>query len=224
MRITFLLLILTTRVVFGQTGDNVRGSICGSVLDEKGLPASRVRVVAIDKNHQSGGFPSAFTDASGSYCIKGLRLGEWVLSAWDETKGYPHRGPLVYSWQTPDPKVELSLLNPDARSDWQIPFKAGFVKIQVPEMSSGSQSERVSIEFQVRSRPQAGFIGGTGQFPAGRPLTFLLPPDEDVPLTVTCADGHKWRDDAGEGKLLQVSSGATETITLPTSCFSKEMK
>lgn len=220
----FVLLMSTACVMSGQQTETIMGSICGSVLDENGSPASHVRVVAILKNHQSGGYPSTFTDQSGSYCISKLPLGGYVMSAWDDDKGYPHRGPLFYSWQTPDPQVELSSLNPDAHVDWQIPFKAGFVKIQIPEVQGGDVSEPIHIRFQVRSRPQAGFIGAGPPIPAGRILTFLLPPDEVVLLTVTCTDGQKWPDDSGEGNYLYVSSGATENITLPLSCFAIEKK
>ena len=220
----FLLLTLTGCATFGQSAETVRGSICGVVLDENGLPASHVRVAAIEDAHQSGGYPSSFTDQSGRYCIHKLKLGEYVLSADDQAKGYPHRGPLFFSWQTPDPKVELNLQNPDARADWQIPFKAGFVKIQIPEMQSGSQSDRVSFLFQVPSRPRGGTMGVGPPIPTGRLLSFLLPPDEDVLLKVTCADGSQWPDNSGEGKLLYVSSGDTENITLPASCFERKMQ
>jgi hypothetical protein len=227
MRIAFLLLMLTTRLVFGQPSEGVRGSVCGSVLDENGSPASHVRVTAIRQPGPGGasiGLLFSFTDQRGRYCIRSLELGEYVMSAYDEEKGYPHRGPLFYFWQTPDPKVQLSSLNPDARADWQIPFKAGFVKIQTLEIRTSNQTERVSFLFQVRSRPQGGALGVGPPIPAGRLLTFLLPPDEDVLLTVTCADGHKWPDDAGAGKFLHVSSGDTENITLPASCFSRHME
>jgi len=224
MRITFLLLILTARVALGQPDIDVRGSICGSVLDENGSPTSHVRVTAIREPGPGGssiGFPFSLTDQLGRYCIHGLRLGEYVLSAFDEEKGYPHRGPAFYTWQTPDPKVELSSLNPHARADWQIPFKSGLVKIQAPEVQSSNQSERVSILFQVRSRPQTGYLAAGPSTPADRLSTFLLPPDEDVLLTVTCANGRQWRDDAGDGKLLHLRSGEIENITLPISCFEK---
>lgn len=210
---------------FGQSAETVRGSICGLILDENGLPASHVRVAAIElaPGGHSGGYPSSFTDQSGRYCIQGLELGEYVLSADDKAKGYPHRGPLFFSWQTPDPKVKLTLQSPDEHADWQIPFKAGFVKIQTPEMQPGNQSDLVSFLFQVPSRPRVGTMVVGPPIPAGPLLSFLLPPDEDVLLKVTCADGSQWPEDSGEGKLLHVSSGATENITLPTSCFAKKM-
>jgi hypothetical protein len=68
MRITFLLLILTARVALGQSDIDVRGSICGSVLDENGSPASHVRVTAIREPGPGGssiGFPFSLTDQLG---------------------------------------------------------------------------------------------------------------------------------------------------------------
>ena len=95
MRITLLFLILTTHVVFGQSSEDVRGSVCGSALDENGVPASHVRIIAIRSDlNGSTGFPASITDQFGHYCIHGLRLTKYVLSAFDSEKGYPHRCPI----------------------------------------------------------------------------------------------------------------------------------
>ena len=223
MRITFLLLILTARVLLGQSGDSVPGSICGSVLDENGSPASYVRVTAIREPGPGGssiGFPFSSTDQFGRYCFHGLPLGEYVLSAFDEKKGYPHRGPAFYIWQTPDPKVKLSSLHPDASADWQIPFKAGWVDVELPDMPAGKPSQPIRFSFHVRSRSQAAVM--SSEVPVefrGRSLKFLLPPDEEVMLRVTCADGHIWPIDSGDGKSLLVHAGGTTYVILPTSCL-----
>ena len=64
-------------------------------------------------------------------------------------------------------------------------------------------------------------MSSKGAIPADRVLTYLVPPDEDVLLTVTCSGGHKWPDGLDEGVLIHASPGATENITLPASCFEK---
>ena len=223
----FFLVMLAICVSNGQQTATVRGSICGLVLDENGLPAHNVRVVAILKpgpEGTSGGLPSSLTNPSGSYCIKGLQLGEYVLSAFDEAKGYPHRGPAFYSWQTPDPKVELTSDSPHARSNWQIPFKAGFVQIELPGINTEERSQPIRFSFHVRLRSDASVL--SSELPVGfdgHSLRFLLPPDEEVMLRVTCADGQIWPEDSGTGKLLFVHAGEIEYISIPTACLSKQM-
>lgn len=216
--IIFASCILAVSSTFAQPSRDAIGSICGSVLDEKGVPASHVHIAAMNVSlgGHANGFPGSQTDESGQYCIRQLQVGEYILSADDRPKGYPPLWDSFFSWRTPDSVVLLTSQSPRVRLDWKIPFKAGFLRLDVPGSRTGSESSPITFRLVVRSRPQLGMTSLTisGQMEE-RVITFLLPPDEDVLLTVSSPGHQSWPEDGSDGMLLRLGSGATENRTIP---------
>jgi hypothetical protein len=207
-------------MAFAQSSVDGIGSICGRVLDEKGTPASNIHVIAMvmSPSGHSGGYPGAPTDASGHYCIEGLQLGEYVLTADDEGLGYPQRGSSFYSWHTPDPRATLTAQVLMAHLDWQVPFRAGFLRLHLPAAHTANDRVPMKFELVVRSRPRLGLMSVT-TFPEmekSKVITELLPPDEDVLLTVTSPDHLRWPDDGSEGRLLHLHSGEMQELAIPS--------
>lgn len=192
------------------------GAICGSVFNENGTPASDVRVVAMIQSPggHSGGYPWRYTDASGHYCFDGLAFGLYVLSADDERKGYPQRGPAFYTWSSPAPRIALTATHPHAALDWQIPFKAAFLRIHVSPGQLTDQATPIAFDLVVLSRPKLGInsLVRPLQMAAEGPTTVLLPPGEDVALTAT-SPGYRQRPGSGE-EHLNLHSGETKDITI----------
>lgn len=215
---TCVILLLAAALALGQQPIDTTGSICGSVLDENGAPASHVRVVAIQwsPGGHSGGFPGTETSETGHYCIDHLRLGDYEMSAFDNKKGYPQWGIQFYTWDSPAPKVTLTAYDPDAHLDWRIPFKAGFLKLQVFVDHSDDKTVPIRVAVVVPSRPKVGIEVSEWPLRKGQPgsFTVLLPPGEDVLLTATAPGYRRWPDDE-RGELLNLRSGETKDITIP---------
>lgn len=208
--------VIAVSSALGQLPSNVSGSICGSVIDENGAPAAHVRVTAmiLSPAGHTGGWPVSLTDEVGHYCVMGLELGPYIMSADDKAKGYPQRGDEFFSWSSPDPQVLLTSKNPNVRSDWQIPFKAGFLRFHVTSAETGDAISLVTFKLVVRSRPKLGFE--TVTIPADtdhRVITLLVPPDEDVLLTVASPGHQSWPHDGS--RIVNVPSGATQDLVIP---------
>lgn len=211
---TCVFLLLAASFAYGQQATNSTGSICGSVLDETGAPASHVQVLAILQDPAGHGLPGSITDETGHYCVDGLRLGKYVMSAADEKKGYPMRSDF-YTWPAPEPQVTLTAQDPQANLDWQIPFKAGFLKIHVSVDHPDIQTVPITFDLIVRSRPKVRYTSvmtslhtdSKGSF------TVLLPPGEDVLLTAMSPGYRHWPND-DRGELLNLRSGETQDITI----------
>lgn len=213
---TFASWVLAVSSAFGQLPSNATGSICGLVVDENGAPAAHVRVTAmiLSPAGHTGGYPVSQTDEAGHYCIQRLELGLYIMSADDKAKGYPQRGTGFFSWSAPDPEVLLTSQNPSVRSDWQIPFKAGFLKLDLTSVQAES-IDLITFKFVVRSRPKLGLE--TVTIPVDtehKVITLLVPPDEDVLLTVASPGHQNWPDDGA--RLVNVPEGATQNLVIPT--------
>lgn len=121
-----------------------------------------------------------------------------------------------FSWRSSDSVVLLTSQNPSVRLDWKIPFKAGFLRLHVPGSRTGSESSPMTFRLVVRSRPQLGMTSLTipGHMEE-RVITLLLPPDEDVLLTLSSPGHLSWPEDESDGMLLHLGSGATENLMVP---------
>lgn len=214
-----VLLLLAASFAYAQETTGVTGSICGLVSDETGVPASHVHVIAFkqDRRGHSGGFPTSFTDETGHYCIGHLTLGKYVMSVFDEKKGYPHLplGSQFYAKDYVAPQATLSAENPEARVDWKIPFKAGFLRLHVSISHLGVETVPITFDLVVRSRPKFGIdsVMTSLKTDPRSSITILLPPNEDVLLTATVPGYKRWPDQQ-KGKLLNLSPGKTEDVTI----------
>jgi hypothetical protein len=195
------------------------GKICGTVLDESGNPAANVHVIAILQSSagHSGGFPGTRADEVGRYCINGLPLGNYLLTADDEGLGYPMRGSTFFTWSSPLPKVALSRQRPNSSFDWKIPFRAAFLYLHLPAAHSRDEITPITIKLVVHSRPNLGLMTIVTRTELGKSkeLHILLPPQEDVLLTVSAPSYQRWPNDGSEGKLLNLLSGVIQDIVVP---------
>lgn len=205
-------LLLATLSAYGQPFDEPTGSICGMVQDENGDPASFVEVVAIYVGAFEGIQPQGKTDASGHYCVANLRLGVYVMSAYDQGKGYPQQTiyPSFYSSQSPKPTVSITARNLQGHANWRIPYKAGFLKLQLTDRRTGKQIIPMFFHLALRSRPDVLITSGSG----GSTMPLLVPPNKDVYFTVSASGYEEWPGDGTRGKLLNLLPGATENLAI----------
>jgi hypothetical protein len=208
--IVYVYLLLATFLAYGQSSMEPTGSICGTTLDENGAPAAFVRVVAIYVGAHSGMYPMGKTDKSGHYCVANVAPGDYVMSADDPEKGYPQIWSIFYDAPSPKPKVSITAQNLQGHADWQIPYKAGFLKVHLTDARTGKQIIPMFFKLVLRSRPDVGFMRGS----CASTMPLLVPPNEDIYFTVSAPDHQEWPRDGTIGRLLNLLPGATQDFVI----------
>jgi hypothetical protein len=203
-------LLFGTISAYSQLSTQPTGSICGTALDESGLPARSIKVVAIYIGPHSGILPFGKTDEFGHYCVEHVAPGDYFMSADDPENGYPMMGPLFYSLPAPHQIVSISSENPTGHADWKIPYKAGIVQVQLTDARTGKQIFPMFFNLAVRSKPEDRFLRGSG--PSTVPL--LVPPNEDIYFSVSAPGYQSWPDDGTKGRLLNLLPGTTQNIAI----------
>jgi hypothetical protein len=202
------ILLFATSLAYGQPA--TMGSICGTVENENGAPASLVRIVAIYQGSHTGLYPSGKTDSTGHYCIDNVDFGNYVMSADDPKKGYPEMGPIFYSSQRPNPEVHIAIENLKGHADWRIPYKAGFLEVVLTDARTGKPIIPMFFSLALQSNPKDGFMRGSSVSTAA----FLVPPNENIYFTVNARGYREWPGDGTKGKLLNLLPGKTEKLAI----------
>jgi hypothetical protein len=167
------------------------------VLNENGIPAALVKVVAIDMGPHGGPGPRGTTDQLGNYCVNNLAIGNYVMTADDAEQGYPLMTSLFYSAEP----VVLTKITPDnlaAHANWHIPYKAAFVKVHLTDAQTQAQIVPMSFSLVLRSRPDTGYLRGS----CDSTRTLLVPPDKEIEFTVSSPGYKDW---PGDGMKILVS-------------------
>lgn len=190
--------------------DASAGSICGTVLDETGAPAAFTSVTAIYMGAHSGLEPIARTDRNGRYCITGIRAGEYAMSASDPEKGYPEMSSMFYSVHLPGPRVRVGPEGLNARLDWQIPYKAGFLRVILTDLSNGKLISAMFTELYVGSSDSLRYRHGS----EGSDQMLLIPPNENVYLKVSNPGYESWPEGEAQGRFVNLLPGQHETLAV----------
>ena len=204
--VMFVYLLFAMLTGYCQSSIGPTGSICGTTLDEKGAPAAFVRVVAIYVGANSGPYSMGETDQLGHYCVANVAVGDYVMSADDPEKGYPQIWSIFYDSPSPKPKVSITAQNLQGHADWQIPYKAGSLKVHLTDARTGKQIIPMFFNLVLRARPDVGFIRGS----CASTTPLLVPPNEDIYFTVSAQGYQEWPGDGTRGRLLNLLPGATE--------------
>ena len=191
-------------VACGQSPTQPTGSICGTVLDENGTPAASVRVVAIYVGAHSGMYPMGQTDKLGHYCVANVMYGDYVMSADDPEKGYPRMGSIFYGSSSPK-EVSITYQNLQGHADWQIPYKAGFIKVHLTDARTGKQIIPMFFNLALLSKPDLGYMRGS----CASTMPLLVPPNQDIYFTVSAPGYKEWPGDGTKGERFQVRSEVT---------------
>jgi hypothetical protein len=209
--VVYACLLFGTISASGRSATQPTGSICGATLDENGSPARFIKVVAIYVGPEGNSGPPEIgkTDESGHYCIEGLPPGDYVMSADDTEHGYPitARGGFFYSEPSPQQKVHITSINLTGHADWQIPYKAGVVKVQLTDARTGKQIPDITFRLNKRSGG-----GKTVSSPSTTPI--LIPPNEDIHFMVSAPGYRLWPGDGTKGALLNLLPGRTQNIAI----------
>jgi hypothetical protein len=202
-------LLFATTVAYSQP-DALMGSICGTVQNENGGPASLVKIVAIYMGAHSGSYPLGKTDGVGHYCIDNVAPGDYVMSAADPEKGYPEMGSIFYSSQRPNPEVHIAIGSLKGHADWRIPYKAGFVEVVLTDVRTGKPIIPMIFRLVLQSSPKDGNMRGSTVSTSA----LLVPPNENIYFTVSATGYGEWPGDGTTGKLLNLLPGRTERLAI----------
>ena len=147
--------------------------------------------------------PSSKTDLTGHYCIPDLFPGEYALSATDPDKQYPDMGSMFYAVHLPEPRIELKAGATEEHADFRIPYKAGSISIQLTDARTGKAISSMLFNLDVKSNPEQRYIHGSSD----STVPLLVPPNEDIYLTVTSPGYRTWPDDGTKGRIVNLLPG-----------------
>ena len=203
-------LLFTTFFAAAQALPAPTGSICGNVQDENGAPAPGIVVAAIYLGPHSGIRPVSKTDLNGHYCIHDLSAGEYAVSAADPEKQYPDMSTMFYAVHLPGPRVELRAGTNEAHADFRIPYKAGKITIKLMDARTGKPITSMLFGMEIKAAPEQRYIHGSSD----STMPLLVPPNEDVYLTVTSTGYREWPDDGTKGRIINLLPGTTLELTI----------
>ena len=132
------------------------------------------------------------------------------MSASDQEKGYPDMSTLFYSGDIPGPRVWITQGGQKARLDWQIPYKAGFLRVNLTDSSNDKLIEAMFTELYVDSSDSSRYNHGS----EGSDQVLLIPPNENVHLKVTAPGYESWPEGEAQGRVINLLPGQHETLAV----------
>lgn len=212
--IALLFLVLQTI----QAHSNVQSPECngvihGAVFDLSGERVKGIRVEA-SLLGVDGSFvvPYAKTDQEGQYRFENICPGRYAVVVADEKTGYPDSSPEIneFLYGSPITEVRLTAKSPQAELPVFMPPKPGFVQVHITNRETKTEVLKFSVNLKVAGQHKRSEI--SFEFDADmKDREIMVPPDKDVVFRVTADGFHEWRESAGPGTLIRVSSG-TKTM------------
>lgn len=186
-----------------------KGSIEGTVLDEKGRPVKGVKVNAdpADSRIRASLVRYVETSEQGEFVIDRLDWGDYKVFTKKEEAGYPN---MSYAFYSNDvyPKASLSPQTPVAKLQLKLSPKAGLLFGVVKDASTGQPVDPRIKLFRARDTRKWISVGAASNYSA------LLPPATEVAIEVS-ANGYKTRSygSAGSGsKPLRLRAGQKKRL------------
>jgi hypothetical protein len=208
---SWLFLLLVGSSALGQNSEMQLGSICGTVLNENGSATSSIRVSPFYIGAHSGGVPFARTDEQGHYCLRGLPFGDYDMTADDPDKGYPSMTSGFFPTTPLRSRLSLSATDLNEHADWKIPYRAGFVKVDLVDAQSGKPIVPMFFDLVVQSRPEVGHMYGS----TASTTALLVPPNEDVIVTIHAPGYRKDTDKEPQRTVVNLLPGETKELHIP---------
>ena len=182
-----------------------KGVVHGTVFDQNGQPAKHLRLAAEPFGVGLGTMlPTTETDANGNYRFENLApWGRWTVYAVDEEHGYSYYTE-GYSLSDPAPQVSISPQHPEAKLDFHLPPKAGFLHIHLTNQKTGDLIQAIEVKVASQTDPTHPIL--SGGYLSNRAL--LIPPDKDVLIHITSPGFLEWDKSLGIGYPIRIASGA----------------
>ncbi len=207
----FFLAIQAVTALPAQT----RGTITATVVDRAGQPVAgaRVAVVPAGAHGIMGLIPECLTDDKG-VCSQDLQFGKYNVTARKTAEGYPDLLANFYGQGQWPATAEISLVRPAASVTVRLGPKAGLLAIHVVDDASGEPLKQVNVTLRPAADPHDFSSEGLG----GPDCTILIPPDEDVLVTVSANGYQPWHLEEhpgiSQGGVVRLHSEGRQEITV----------
>jgi hypothetical protein len=165
------------------------GIIAGVVLDAADQPVSDARVRANFNGAWDRIVPSAFTDKSGHFVIRGLGWGEWYVTPSKEEDGYPDESNAFYAGPSFAPVI-VALDAEHSRADVTVHLgrKAGTIYGTIADADSDEPIEPCA-QLQWKNAPSISWFG-YGLLKSK--FRLLVPADTEITLEVWAWGYEPW--------------------------------
>jgi len=165
------------------------GIIGGVVLDATDRPVADAKVRANFNGGWDGIVPSAVTDKSGNFFIRGLGWGEWYVTPSKEQDGYPDESNAFYGGLSSVPViVALDTEHPEQTVTVHLGRKAGTIFGTIADADSGEPVEPCA-QLQWKNAPSISWFG-YGLLKSK--FRLLVPADTEITLEVWAWGYEPW--------------------------------
>lgn len=154
--------------------------------------------------------PVTRTDVKGHYCFNGLAAGPYTLSANDPDKGYPETILTFYSVAPNQPRVTIPVSGSTVHLNWRIPYRAAIIRLLLTDAGTGKPLS--NLVFDITVRGSAALRRMTGATESALPM--LIPPNEDVLLTVGSPGYQPAAGANNNGILLNLPAGTERALPI----------
>lgn len=185
-----------------------KGTIYGTVVEQNGQPAKRVRLVAMPLGVGLGvALPSTRTDDHGKYRFENIPWwGRYTVLGKDDDAGYSF---FSIGWvRDNSPEVEISSEHPEAEFNLTLPPKAGFIRIHLADRSKGQTIPEMTVEIMASEKPKTPIFTMT----CHSDKVVLVPPDTNLLLHVKSDGFREWDESIANGRAVNLPPGKHLTL------------
>jgi hypothetical protein len=213
----FLGLVLFSVAVAQEHEPVPNGVIYGVVVTSVGEPAKGLNLKAMPLGVEiDAALPHTKTNDKGEYRFVSLPWwGKYTVYADDEKAGYSSYSTGPVGNNRPH-EVEVTPASPKAEFNLSLLPKAGFIKIRLTNRGTGRTVRAMTIAIAPLEKSDARLFTDPRVFTmhCSSDHVILVLPDENLLLHVK-SDGFRERDESvGEGKPINVPSGAVLTLNV----------
>ncbi|MBB5061235.1 hypothetical protein HDF16_005971 [Granulicella aggregans] len=95
---------------------------------------------------------------------------------------------MFYAVHAPEPRIRIGPEALHAHLDWQIPYKAGFLRVNLTDLITGKPIKVMSTELSVGAGDAVRYMHGSEY----SNQVLLIPPNEQVFLKVSAQGYESW--------------------------------
>lgn len=191
-----------------------RGVVHGVVLSQGGKPWGGIGLILEPVGDYDYILPRVKTDQQGEYRFEEVCDGRWGVFVEDKEAGYPYSGRNMnwFLYGVRSPQVEITDKNSDAQLNVNVPPKPGRLRVHVIARNTELKAANVKVQLKATRKRRILLSCGGADSSWCEGDYILVPPDQNLRLTITSIGFHEWRGSAERGKTIRVPSGEALTI------------